>query len=264
MTIESKLSAIVANQLGRMQGALEVQVQEQVNTELAKFANQCPTSQELSRIIDARNNLFNVLNLFENKTAKFGSFTSRLQGLVDTLTVILTILRTIPIPTSVPPGIGIPIALTNKYAELLFNILRLLEAIEKDIESIEALVDSVGPFINNTKNRLNTLDDLITDCTNQLSEQQRNQLNTLTQRRNEQNTAGSIEPSTNLQFRSDSGVNYTIEVQTVQENQIDAPLRQAIAKNNKGVVVLRGQKSYSSSAKVLVDELKFRINNQLP
>lgn len=262
MAIESKLSAIVANQLGRMQGALEIQVQEQINTELAKFANQCPNLEELSKIVDVRNNLLDVANLFENKTTKFKSYASKLQRLTNTLTGTLTVLRTIPIPTAVPPGVGVPIALTNRYAELLFNLLRFLEAVEKDAQSINTLIDSATPLISNVKQNLKTLDQSIINCTNKLPQEQRNKLNKLTQIANEESTAGSLNQST--QFRSNSGKDYNIEVQTIEQNQTNTPLRQAIAKNNKGIVILKGEKSYSSSTKVLINELKFRINNQLP
>lgn len=263
MIIESKLSAIVANQLGSMQGALEVQVQQQIDTQLVKFKNQCPSANELNQITDSRNNLSNVLNLFKNKKSKFNSFISQLQTLIDTLKAIITILRLLPIPTSVPPGIGIPISQTNRYSELLIDAKRFLEAVEKDIESIKVLINSIDPFISTVQNNFNSLDTFINDCVNQLPEQERNQLTKLTQQSNEQNTAGSTQQDNVKQFRADSGATFTIEVITIQQDQTKATLRQAIAKNNKGVVVLKGQKSFSSSTKVLVDQLKFRINNNL-
>ena len=261
MAVESKLSAIVANQLGSMQGALEVQVQQQLQTELVKFANQCPPVDTLKTVIDIRNSLLNVTNLFRNKTSKFQNFTSRLESIVQTLRTILTILRTIPIPTSVPPGVGIPIALTNKYAEILFNILRFLESVEKDIQSINSLVASINPFLNNVRNSLSTLDSLITNCTRELSQEEQSTLNSLTQI---PGSIGSAGQSRTIEFRSDSGIDYTIEIISETDSDLNTPLRRAVAKNNNGVVVLRGEKSYSSDTEVLVDELKFRINNQLP
>ena len=263
MAVESKLSAIVANQLGRMQGALEVQVQDQIRTELNKFTNQCPNTQQLGAIIDNRNNLLNIINLFQNKTSKFSRFSSNLQSIVSTLTTILTILRSIPIPTAVPPGVGVPVALTNRYAELLFDIKRFLQLVEKDIQSINSLVNSVNPFLNTVKDSLNSLDTLIANCTEELNEQERQTLNRLTQPPGEQASAGS--PNNNqIQFRSESGIDYTISIETQTDVNLNTPIRRAVAKNNNGIVVLRGESSYSSNTQVLIDELKFRINNQLP
>jgi len=43
-----------------------------------------------------------------------------------------------------------------------------------------------------------------------------------------------------------------------------APRRFAIAKDEEGVIVLRGPSSFSSSTDILIQELKFRIDTQLP
>ena len=43
-----------------------------------------------------------------------------------------------------------------------------------------------------------------------------------------------------------------------------APKNYAIAKDRTGVIVLYGQSSFSADTKVLLEELKFRIDNQLP
>jgi hypothetical protein len=43
-----------------------------------------------------------------------------------------------------------------------------------------------------------------------------------------------------------------------------APKNYAIAKDSTGVIVLYGQSSFSADTRVLIEELKFRIDNQLP
>ena len=55
---------------------------------------------------------------------------------------------------------------------------------------------------------------------------------------------------------------YRLEIRTVTENTT-IPLRYAVALDAVGVVVLEGARSFSSSTQVLLDELKFRIDNQL-
>lgn len=345
MRIESKISSIVANQLGRMQGALEAQILQQVNTELSKFTNTCPTPNQMQTIIRTRNSLINVINLFQQKTSVFSSYAGSIQNIVTALNAVLTIIRNLPIPTAVPPGIGVPIALTNKYAEILFNLIRFSESLQKDAESIGTLVNSVNPFLNNVRNLLNTLDTSLRNCIVDLRNEQlqirsntqleiqdiiqqdqqladtitlsnnreinlqnlRNTLNsgfdinTLTQQQinninsiedlldQNQETAQSISEfdrllsllqqdtlntdDTQIQqnnqvsavnYRSRSGKDYIIEIISEVGNQTEIPLRRAVAKNNNGVIVLRGPKSFSSSTQILIDELKFRIDNQLP
>lgn len=71
------------------------------------------------------------------------------------------------------------------------------------------------------------------------------------------NTATSYVSKTN-------GNTYTLEIITDPNSPQTAPRRQAVAKDLRGVVVLKGPLSFSSSAEVLLKELKFRIDNQLP
>ena len=67
------------------------------------------------------------------------------------------------------------------------------------------------------------------------------------------------EPFTNL-----NGTPYTIKVITDPNSPSIAPQRRAIAVDSRGVTVLKGPLSFASDSQVLIDELKFRINNQLP
>jgi len=68
------------------------------------------------------------------------------------------------------------------------------------------------------------------------------------------------EIGTNLTFEYRG---YTIEIRTDPNSPAIAPRRYAVALDPVGVVVLTGPLSFSSSTEVLVEELKFRIDNQL-
>lgn len=60
------------------------------------------------------------------------------------------------------------------------------------------------------------------------------------------------------------GTIYKLEIQSVPEDSNIAPRRFALARNVRGIAVIKGDLSFSSSTKVLLDEIKFRIDNQLP
>jgi hypothetical protein len=60
------------------------------------------------------------------------------------------------------------------------------------------------------------------------------------------------------------GTIYKLEIQSVPEDSSIAPRRFALARNVRGIAVIKGELSFSSSTKVLLDEIKFRIDNQLP
>ena len=61
-----------------------------------------------------------------------------------------------------------------------------------------------------------------------------------------------------------NGIVYDLEILHDPNSPSIAPRRFAIAKNPAGVAVLKGPKSFSSSVDILLDEIKFRIDNQLP
>jgi len=60
------------------------------------------------------------------------------------------------------------------------------------------------------------------------------------------------------------GTVYDLEILQDPEAPSIAPRRFAIAKNPAGIAVIKGPKSFSSSIDILLDEIKFRIDNQLP
>lgn len=66
------------------------------------------------------------------------------------------------------------------------------------------------------------------------------------------------------QHTGPNGIVYTLEIEKVPDSPSIAPQRYAIAKDPSGVIVLKGPKSFSSSEIVLLEEVKFRIDNQLP
>ena len=72
---------------------------------------------------------------------------------------------------------------------------------------------------------------------------------------------GNIPPTS---YRSQNGRVYNIEVIQDENSPAIAPKRKAIAKDFRGIVVLRGEASFASDPQVLIDELKLRIDNQLP
>lgn len=61
-----------------------------------------------------------------------------------------------------------------------------------------------------------------------------------------------------------SGNTYLIKVVTDPTSPSIAPRRQAIVQDFRGVVVLRGPVSFASRPEILVEEMKFLIDNRLP
>lgn len=77
---------------------------------------------------------------------------------------------------------------------------------------------------------------------------------------------GNIQPeqSSNIDSNSEQYKGLFLSVVRDPNSPTIAPKNYAIAKDRTGVVVLYGQSSFSADTKVLIEELKFRIDNQLP
>ncbi len=278
MALSSQISAIVAGQLGKIEGELEAKIQLEANKMLGKFSNQCPESKSLIAIINTKNALLSGVNKFQKRSDKFLKLANNLKKAIKSAKLILKLLKVNPVPvaTGIPPSDygGLISAKTTgsitSQADRLYNIRKLLENLDGDVSSIESLVAGVVPSLNNIKDLLSNVNDRSEDCVDalssgELSDEEKKALKELLNKVQPlENTGSEGVPDENYVFKSDSGKVYEIAI--IEDRQGDGPVprRLAVAKDNLGVIILRGQPSFSADTAVLIQELKFRINNQLP
>jgi len=106
--------------------------------------------------------------------------------------------------------------------------------------------------LNNSLDKLNS---------SNLSDTVKDNIKKILNRLQDANTTGD---PTKFLHRGPNGTLYTLEIVQDLDSPGIAPKHFAIAKDPSGVTVLRGPKSFSSDVDVLIDEIKFRIDNQLP
>lgn len=272
MAVSSQISAIVASQIGRIEGELEARIQLEATKMLNKFSNQCPDNDTLIKIIKTRNTLLTGVNSFQKKSNKFLRFVRTLRSAIRAANNIIRLLKINPSPvaTGTPPNKdfgGLISAKTSgqltSYADRLYTIRRVLEDLEGDVSSIESLVQGVSPSLNNVKNILENVNTKSQDCISQTGNS--DELNNLLKEVQPlENTGSEGVPGENFLYKSVNGKNYVLGIIEDRGLESKIPRRVAVAKDNIGVIILRGEPSFSSDTKVLLDELKFRIDNQLP
>ncbi len=278
MALSSQISAIVAGQLGKIEGDLEARIQLEANKMLSKFSNQCPQGTALVGIINTKNALLSGVNKFQKRSDKFLKLANNLKKAIKSAKAILKLLKINPTPvaTGIPPSDygGLISAKTTgsitSQADRLYNIRKLLENLDGDVSSIQSLVAGVSPSLNNIKDLLSNVNLRSQECLDALSsgemtdEEKKALKDLLNKVQPLENTGSEGIPDEDYIFKSDSGRVYEIAI--IEDRQGDGPIprRLAVAKDNIGVIVLRGQPSFSADTTVLVQELKFRINNQLP
>lgn len=273
MAVQSELSRVVAIQIGRLQGELEARIISQIFEINENFRNQCPEIDSLKNIIQARNSLLKVLNNFQKITNRYSRLTNSLRPPITAAKTLIRLLKLDPTPIAIgtPPlkdfG-GLISSKTagqqNSSADILRKVDKLLEALEDDLSAIGDLIGNVNPSLNRTKELLETTNSNIQNCVENLSENNKEAIENLIKEVQpfETTTQGSLNAE-EFTYRNAQGIDYTLEIVTETEIDSIAPRRYAIAKDKIGVVILRGPASFSSDTKILLDELKFRLDNQL-
>jgi len=220
-----QLSGIIARQVGSIQGKLVSQVQGQVLSVLSKFTSQCPNVKELEKIIKIKNNLLKNINALERRIQKLRSVANKLDASIRTARVAIEIIKRIPIPTVLTFIPGQSGGLVKGVPySTLTKLSDRLIKLNKLLDALEADKQGIIGVINTVSLTLGNL-----------------------KRRLEVIDIG-----------------YTLEIVQDPNSPKIAPRRYAIAKDKAGIIVLYGPSSFSSDTQVLLDEIKFRIDNQLP
>lgn len=259
------IAAVAATQIGSLRGKLVAQIQKQVLSMLNKFSSGCPNSKELQKIIKTRSTLINHLTSFQKRVSKFEDIARKLTATVTIVSAIIKIITSIPIPTAIIPGqvggIGIPISVLTKYSNALVKLNKTLEKLLGEAAAIVGVISTVNPVIANLKNRLTSIDLAIQQC----SIGEPADLNQILATAQPPENTGSEGTPTDAFGNPDPDYTYKGYILAIVQDPDSpkiAPRRYAIAKDRSGLLRLRGDSSFSSDTQVLLDELKFKIDNQ--
>lgn len=263
MAFKSQLAGLVARQVGALQAKIITQVQDRVLEAISKFANQCPSSAEIRKIIKVRNNLLSAISAVERRISSFNSIANKLDASIRTAKTAISIIKRIPRPTVLTfiPGQagglvrGVPFSSLTRLSDRLIQLNKLLDAVEADKAAVLGITSSASATLSNLKSRLSSIDNLIQTCIDKSPDAQEIAF----EAQPPQNTGSEGTPSEEYTYKG-----YTLEIVNDPNSPAIAPRRYAIAKDRVGVIVLYGPSSFSSDTNVLLDEIKFRIDNQLP
>jgi hypothetical protein len=206
--------------------------------DLSKYINQssCPTQEELDNLIQQKNNLVKQLNnslKIIDTTTKIVGIT---QGIITVLQITLTISDLTPPPIN-PIPLGISKQLDKTIAKLSSTNVGLLSIL---IILRQTLIQSIQ--------LLNFLDQLIEKCYPEANQDQiSKELTLLTQQQTQQ---------LNPIIINVNGFEMGVETEITEKS---LKRRRAIARNKQGVIMLKGEWSFSSIDQILIDELVFYI-----
>ena len=264
----SNLAAFIAQYLAKLEAFIIAKVYEEVNKIIEKIMGQtCPPVEELKNLLAVRDNLLNMINGLEAKIEPVKKFADQMEPPIQAARATVLVLEQMPLPTTIgtPPGPGggvifsVTTGAQNRFAQLLNIACQIVDLLMKDAQAIKDLTQISFDGLDPVKEKLKSIDLKLFECVDRLPENEKQDI---------LNTIENLPANAGL--GSDDGKgryfykDYAITIQEDENSPGFAKKRFAQVENAKGVVVMRGPSSFSSSTRVLIDEIKFRINNQLP
>ena len=212
----------------------------------------CPTPDQLKQSIQRRNRLVRQLNQIYVMVAVNTALAALFTYIATQLRGVKFQIQNLPFPLSVPPGVGVPFSLISNLEE----VKKVLDQFIEDNKNLNkqlliALIFLVAALIIILL-ILRAIDQLVFECApgTQLEE-----INQELRDLEKETEANAVVPTNQVN-------GFTIEVQTIDQNAVgDLKRRQAVGKNAQGVVLVKGDASFSAEDTVLINELAYYIQS---
>ena len=156
-------SKVVSNvkKLAQNEKVVEI-LKEQFVTKLG--IPKCPMKPELLRINNTKNQLVNSIGRVLEQVNKLDKFATDTEKMISNIRNVVKTIKAIPIPTSVPPGVGIPVNVITTLADVLDFIGKMLDKGKGAVESVKPAIKVIQDTLNKFIEDLNKLDGLIGNC----------------------------------------------------------------------------------------------------
>jgi len=266
----SNLALFIAQYLAKLEAFIIAKVYEEINKIIEQLLGQvCPPVEEIKKILKVRDTLVNMINGLEKKIEPVKKFGEILNPPIQAAKATVLILEQLPLPTSIgiPPGpaggliYSVSTGAQNRFSQLLNIACQIVDLLSKDQKAIMDLTEISFDGLEPIKQKLKSIDIKLFECVDKLPIKQKQEIMESIQNlpSNSGISTSATDGSGKFFYKE-----YTITIQEDKNSPKYAKLRYAQVENANGTVLLRGESSFSSSTRVLIDEIKFRINNQLP
>ena len=211
----------------------------------------CPAPEEVEKAKIKRNRIVRQLNSIYKIVNTALVVVGILGGLSAVIKVAAGIIRSIPLPTAVPPGVGFPTSVILNFQKLIDKLLVYAEKVFTFSIGISAALLVLSQLLLSFLKLLGILDQQLLRCSVDDAELE--------------DLAFNLEDLASEEVTNEDNnlVNgFTLKVIPVKDGTVGSiSKRRAIAIDSRGVTVLKGDKSFSASEQVLKDELAFYIRS---
>lgn len=268
---KSQLAQFAAQKLGDLQAMAISYANTKANEIINELLNQCPPPEVLKQMGKTVDNINSLMNKVDRQVSQLEKLPKKLDKPIKAGKIIVEILAHMPLPSTIggPGPIGVifsvPTGVIQAQAQLLTFTSKMINTLEDDQTAITGMLSSAAGIFTPVKTKLSRIERILARCASNptLSDKDRKDILDGLQDKSNSTTAGGIGKGVEY-ISNTNGNTYTLSIVTNIETGISVPQRQAVAKDFRGIIVLKGPLSFASSEQVLIDELKFRIDNQLP
>jgi hypothetical protein len=207
----------------------------------------CPPKDKLDKIIKDKNTLVRKINqtlTIINTTTKAVGITG---GIIEALNIATKVLIALPIPVAIA-GVGIPMNVITAVQQAIPKLQQQISKLRSINTGVLITLITLQQTLSQILQYLSLLDMMTQHCYPD-AEQERvsAELTALTQQQSQQQSP----VVTNV-----NGFEMGVETEDTTKS---LKRRRAIAKNAQGIVMLKGEWSFSSIDQILIDELVFYI-----
>jgi hypothetical protein len=235
LQIANKYTSILSQraQLEILVDQVNVYIESVNNSETAEIAT------------NLRNNTIALINSSIAKLSDLKKLIQQINLYVTIFNAIVTVLSSLPLPTAVPPGIGVPVSLIAK-------IIRVLEKANKLISALSIILSISTIALENEINNLNELIARLKQINIDTLDQQ--QLSDL---------SNTFLPLGNNQFPPYKGFNFQIKEEQNQAFVVKGNKRRyAVAIDRYGVETIKSELSFTLDPNDLIEQLKLVIDQR--
>jgi len=237
----------------------------------------CSNKDRLLKIIEQKNYISSALSGIESGISSINNVGVGVNKIVGTIGNTVIVLKSLPIPTSIPPGIGMPLGIINTFSDVLDKLGYLVISNKSLLNQVTIALDIIVKLVASFRLKLNYLDTQILKCLENFDdiEDIKKEINESLSKHGpnsseEKNKEDYEDLENRLKLNSTNPIIYK-EYQLIKET---ASGERGLSKTRvvgikENVVIVRklydedDSWSYTTSLKILVEEIKHMINIEL-
>jgi len=135
-----------------------------VDNLIEKFSEACPPKNQLLQIVKQKNQIQSALQNVLGEFSRVNSVVDTTKTIVTTVGTAVKVIKAIPLPTSVPPGVGIPVNVITLLADSLDTLGDLVKGAKASLKIVPPVAKTITSSAEVVLTKLSSLDGVLNVC----------------------------------------------------------------------------------------------------